>query len=82
MDFEDEIQFKWGRIVTSCFENFFLFCDFGQLMDHVNALGFKGIGFSPYWMLILLVICSKPLVCVLESKGKIGKVMFETDFMN
>ena len=51
-------------------------------MDQAKALGFKGIGFRPYWMLIILVICSKPLNCVLESRGKMRKVMFQTSFMN
>ena len=42
-------------------------------MDQVEALGFKGIGFRPYWILIILVMRSNPLVCVLESKGRMGK---------
>ena len=51
-------------------------------MDQVKALGFKGIRFRPYWMYIILVMQSEPLVCVLESKDKTGKVMFQTSFLD
>ena len=51
-------------------------------MDWVNTLAFNGMGFRPYWMMIMLVKWLKPSFCAWKKKGKMGKVIFQTSCMD